>query len=98
MQAEQFHRFDVRALAPEIVESIWGVSDPDAVLAEVRCPTYLVAGQYHLGGAMDEEDVRRAAEAIPDCTPTVLESVGHGIHTDRPETYVSELRGFMAML
>jgi pimeloyl-ACP methyl ester carboxylesterase len=98
MQARQFHRFDIHALSSEIVETIWGVEDPDAVLMEVKCPAHLIAGQYDLGGAMDAEDVRRASAAIPDCTRTVLGTVGHGIHADRPGEYVNELRKFLTTL
>jgi pimeloyl-ACP methyl ester carboxylesterase len=102
MRAWELHHFDVRALgqalAPDVVESVWGVPDPDAVLMEVQCPAHLVAGQYDLGGAMDEEDVRRAVAAIPGCTHTVLEGVGHVIHADRPQEYVSELDKFLTRL
>ena len=98
MRAEQDHRFGIQAPALENVGTVWSVADPDEVLAEVRCPAHLVAGQYDLGGAMDAEDVRRAAAAIPDCTVTVLETAGHSIHSERPGEYVSELRGFLMAL
>ncbi len=94
MRARQLHQYDVRTLDPEVLDSIWGVPDPDAVLVQIQCPAHLVAGQYDLGGAMDEEDVRRAVVAIPGCTRTVLEGVGHVIHADRPQEYLSELRRF----
>jgi pimeloyl-ACP methyl ester carboxylesterase len=92
-RARQLHQFDYRTLAPEILESMWTVSDPDVVLVQVQCHAHLVAGKYDLGGAMADGDVPRAVAAIPGCTHTVLE-VGHTIHKDEPGQYLSELKQF----
>jgi pimeloyl-ACP methyl ester carboxylesterase len=93
-RARQLHQFDYRTLAPEVLDSIWSLPDPDVVLAQIQCPTHLVAGHYDLGGAMAVGDVPRAVAATPGCTHTVVEGVGHTIHAEKPGEYLSELRRF----
>jgi pimeloyl-ACP methyl ester carboxylesterase len=95
-RVQQLDRMDPSVLEPILDTSFW--DDPDAVLAEIRCPAHLLAGQYDLGGAMEEDDVVRTVSKIPHCTHTIFSDVGHSIHKEKPQEYVEELRAFLETL
>jgi pimeloyl-ACP methyl ester carboxylesterase len=97
-RALELSRLDVNVLAPTIEGTLWSVPDPDPVLNGIACPVHIVAGLYELGGALDEADLQRAVANIPGCTHTLIDTVGHMIHTDQPRMYVRELMGFLERL
>lgn len=97
-RALELSRLDVNVLAPTIDGTLWSVPDPDPVLNGIACPVHIVAGLYELGGALDEADLQRAVANIPGCTQTVIDTVGHMVHTDQPRVYVRELMAFLERL
>ncbi len=74
--------------------SVFDGFSPDNVLAQIRCPVHLLAGQAELGGAMTDADVDRLVHTVPDYTVTHLHDVGHGIHGEQPRAYLHELKQF----
>jgi pimeloyl-ACP methyl ester carboxylesterase len=97
-RAEQLHQLDPRVLDAVIEGQLFEGFNPDEALPKISCPTYLLAGQYNLGGAMDAADVQRVVSRIPNCTYAVLEGVGHDIHHEWPREYMRELTLFLANL
>ena len=95
-QAAELHQFAPDALDPAMDGSILDRFDTDEAPRLIRCPVHLVAGQHDLGGAMTEQDVRDLVAQIPNCTSTVLEGVGHGIHIHRPRVFIDELQAFVS--
>jgi pimeloyl-ACP methyl ester carboxylesterase len=96
MRAVELHRLDPAILDPAIDGILLGPYAPDDLVAQVRCPTHLLAAQYELSMVMDAQDVARFVADAPHCTFTVLEGVGHGIHAEQPEVYVAALREFIS--
>lgn len=68
-----------------------GRHKPDDLLAQIRCPVHLLAGQSDYGGALEARDVQRAIATLSHCIHTVFEGVGHMIHQERPEAYLQAL-------
>jgi pimeloyl-ACP methyl ester carboxylesterase len=95
-RAIELQRMDPLILDPAIDGVLLGAHETDDLLAQVRCPIHLLAGQAELGGAMAAQDVQRFVAHAPACTYAVLEGTGHGIHEERPAEYVRALQQFMA--
>lgn len=95
-RAIELHRLDPTMLAPLIAGTVYGPDEPDDLLAQVRCPAHLLAGQLAYGGALDGAEVDRAVGRLGHATHTVLEATGHLIHEERPVEYVEILMQFMA--
>ena len=69
--------------------------DADRDLAEIVCPTHLLAGSEALGGAMTATDIRKVSGRIPSCSTTVWNDIGHLTHQTRGESYAAELLSFL---
>lgn len=95
LRAIELQRMDPAVLDPAIAGVILGGYEPDDLLAQIRCPTHLLAAQAALGGVMDAQDVARFAAHAPHAAVAVLEDVGHGIHQERPEEFVRSLQQFV---
>ncbi|MCB0112181.1 MAG: alpha/beta hydrolase [Caldilineaceae bacterium] len=95
-RAIQGHQMDPTTFDPFIEGVLLDGQDADDLLEKIRCPVHLMAGQMALGGALSPEDVQRAISKLSDCTYTVVEDVGHGIHQDRPEEYCQALQQFLS--
>ncbi len=93
-RATQLDHLDPRALDAAIDGSVFDGFNPHNVLAQIRCPVHLLAGQAELGGAMTDADVDRLVHTVPDYTVTHLHDVGHGIHGEQPRAYLHELKQF----
>lgn len=83
-------------MEPLIAGVLQGSDEPDDLLAHVRCPVRLLAGETEAGGAMDAQDVARAVAQLTRCEQTVFPGVGHMIHQERPDEYVGALVEFIA--
>jgi len=97
-RAVQLDGLDPHALDAAIDGSLFHGFEPDDLLAQIRCPVHLLAGQAELGGALTETDVDRLVHSVPDCTVMVLRDVGHGIHGEQPRVYMHELHQFWQRL
>jgi pimeloyl-ACP methyl ester carboxylesterase len=96
LRAAELHRLDPETLDPAIAGVILGSHEPDALLAQISCPIYLLAGEAEFGGAMDAQDVQRFVANAPHAGHTVLQGAGHGIHEERPTEYLQALQQFVA--
>lgn len=94
-RALQLHQLDPATLHPLIAGILLGAHEPDELLAQVRCPVRLLAGEHTTGGALDAQDVERAVMKLAHCEHTVFPGVGHMIHQERPEAYVAALVHFI---
>lgn len=72
-----------------------GIAHED-MLQKIKCKTIFMKAKTEknddgiLMAALDEEDVKRVSELVPDCT-VVRFDCGHGIHTDKPKEFVQTL-------
>jgi len=78
--------------------SLFDGFDPESVLQQIQCPAHLLAGRAELGSALTDGDIDRLVGTVPDCTVTMVNDVGHGIHGEQPRVYLHELRQFWARL
>jgi pimeloyl-ACP methyl ester carboxylesterase len=95
-RAMQLDHLDPRALDAAIDGSVFDNFDPDSVLRQIHCPVHLLAGQAGLGSALTLADVDRLVHTVPNCTATMMNDVGHGIHNEQPRAYLHELQQFLA--
>ena len=74
-----------------------GISHEE-LLKKISCKTVFMKAKTEMNddgilmAALSEEDVRRVANLIPDCT-VVRFDCGHGIHTDKPKEFVQCIVG-----
>ena len=94
-RARQLHQLDPATLDPAIDGIVLGQHKPDELLAQVRCPIRLLAGERNSGGALDAQDVQRAVSILKQCDYTVFAGTGHMIHQERSEEYVQMLGQFV---
>jgi pimeloyl-ACP methyl ester carboxylesterase len=62
-------------------------------IAALRTPTLIVRGAE--SRVLDEEHMRRFAEAIPHARRITIEGAGHNVPGDQPKALVEALRGFL---
>ena len=98
LKATELHRMDPTVMDVALAGDFLGSYDPDVLLAQLRCPAQLLAGEVPYGGAMSAEDVQRFLTQVPHAVHTVFEGVGHMIHDERPEEYAHALREFLTAL
>lgn len=95
-RAIQLHQVDPATLTPTLNGTLLGESEPDALLAQIRCPVHVLAAESARGGAMDVADMTRTVAQIPHATYAIVKGAGHDIHLDQPEAFLREVKGFMA--
>jgi pimeloyl-ACP methyl ester carboxylesterase len=69
--------------------------DQDTCLRQITAPTLLVQGEPSLGGALSDEDARRAVGLLTRGTYVKLPHVGHGIHTADPAGFSRLVHDFL---
>jgi pimeloyl-ACP methyl ester carboxylesterase len=62
-------------------------------IAALRTPTLIVRGAE--SRVLDEEHMRRFAEAIPHARRVIIEGAGHNVQSDQPKALVEALRSFL---
>ena len=70
--------------------------DQDAALGTIAAPTLLLQGEPSLGGALADEDARRAASLLRNGMHIRLHDAGHGIHSDDPARFCRIVHDFLA--
>jgi pimeloyl-ACP methyl ester carboxylesterase len=96
--ATNLHLVDPRILGDTLEGELFDAPGPDAVLDMIRCPAHVLIGQWSLGAALDDADLRRMLARLPQATYRVFEDVGHLIHVERQGEYLAELRQFVAQV
>jgi pimeloyl-ACP methyl ester carboxylesterase len=96
LKATELHRMDPTVLDVALDGVFLGPYEPDALLAQIRAPLHLMAGQLELGGAMSAQDVERFAAAAPRATHEVVAGAGHMIHDEQRELFMRALQQFVA--
>jgi len=94
LKATELHRMDPSVMDVALAGGFLGSYEPDALLAQLRCPVHLLAGEVPYGGAMSADDVQRFVAHVPHAAHTVFEGAGHMIHDDRPQEYLDNLKQF----
>ncbi|HEY8597073.1 MAG TPA: alpha/beta hydrolase [Thermomicrobiales bacterium] len=72
--------------------------DQDDCLRRIGAPTLLLQGEPSLGGALADEDARRAVGLLVGGTYVKLPHVGHGIHTADPAGFCRIVHDFLETL
>ena len=93
--AQELHLSDPRVLDPVLEGTLFEDFDPDQDLPKIACPTYLIAGNFELGGALRRQDIERVTSLIPDCSYVVWDNIGHDIHTLKPREYYDEVLSYI---
>lgn len=81
------HREDRVAMVAATLESL------RMRIATLYTPTLIVRGAE--SRILDEEDMRRFAEAIPDARRITIEGAGHNVQGNQPKALVEALRDFL---
>lgn len=72
--------------------------DQDDCLRRIAAPTLLLQGEPSLGGALADEDARRAVGLVRLGTQVKLAHVGHGIHAADPAAFCRIVHDFLESL
>lgn len=94
-QAIQLMQVDPAVLEPLLSNGLLGNEDPDTLLAQIHCPTHLIAAESGSGGVMTLEDVQRVVAQVPQAAHTIVTGTGHDIHLDRPQAFFRAVVSFL---
>ena len=94
-RAIQLMHVDPAVLDPLLSDGLLGNQDPDALLAQIDCPTHLIAAESGGGGVMTLEDVQRVVAQVPQVAHTIVTGTGHDIHLDRPQAFFRAVVSFL---
>jgi len=72
--------------------------DTARLFPRLKCPVLLLRGNPELGGAILDEEVKRAVELIPSLTYVYLESNGHALFPAGAEPVLSTVSTFLESL
>ena len=64
-------------------------------LPRVSCPNLVIRGNPVRGGVVAHDDRPRLRRLLNDMTLVEWDDVGHGIHGEQPERFISEVRKFL---
>ena len=83
-----------------LLELLQGVTayKPADYFPRVSCPSMVILGNPELGAVVDVEDRPRLRSLLPQARVIEWDDVGHGIHAEQPERFVSEVKGFLSEL
>ena len=94
-RAMQLLHVDRAVLEPLLNSRLLGNQDPDVLLAQIYCPTHLIAAESGRGGVMTLEDVQRVVAQVPQAAHTIVTGTGHDIHLDRPQAFFRAVVSFL---
>lgn len=78
--------------APRAVEEPWA-----NVLPRITCPVLLITGDAGLGAIITPEVAEQARQLNSKVAVACLAGAGHNIRRERSDTFVTALRGFLAL-
>ena len=96
--AECLAQLDPEVLTPVIAGRWLDGYDAANIYARIRCPVLLLQGNPQTGGALTDDDARRALRSIADCRHVSFPRAGHQIHRDHPGAMWQAVREFAAAL
>ena len=70
--------------------------DSRTVFPKINCPTLVILGDPVLGGVVDLSSRDLLASLLPKSKILQWTGVGHGIHSDMPEKFLSEIKSFLS--
>jgi pimeloyl-ACP methyl ester carboxylesterase len=100
MGAERI-RFSLDSMAmmkPKALEDALAKSlewDTDQVLDRLQCPLMMITGSPDLGGVISAEESARVTDIVSDSRVLPLDDVGHLIHDERPDVWLSSLNDWI---
>ena len=72
--------------------------DSRSVVPKISCPVLIVLGAPALGGVVELSSRDLLASLLPKSKILEWTEVGHGIHSDKPKKFLSEIRSFLASI
>ena len=72
--------------------------DSRSVFPKISCPVLVVLGDPTLGGVVELSSRDLLASLLPKSKILEWTGVGHGIHSDKLEKFLSEIRSFLASI
>ena len=69
--------------------------DPEVIFPKISCPALIYLGNPELGGVVDFEDRERLQALLGQVTVIERDSVGHSIHSEDFQFFVSSLEEFL---
>ena len=72
--------------------------DSRSVFPKISCPVLIVLGAPALGGVVELSSRDLLASLLPKSKILEWTEVGHGIHSDKPKKFLSEIRSFLASI
>lgn len=94
-RAMQLLHVDPAVLEPLLNGGLLGNQDPDVPLAQIHCPTHLIAAEPGSGGVLTVQDVQRVVAQMPQAAHTIVAGTGHDIHLDRPQAFFRAVISFL---
>ena len=62
----------------------------------MSCPNLVILGNPVHGGVVAHDDRPRLQRFLKDMTLLEWDDVGHGIHTEQPERFISEVQKYLS--
>ena len=72
--------------------------DSRSVFPKISCPVLIVLGDPALGGVVELSSRDLLASLLPKSKILEWTEVGHGIHSDKPKRFLSEIKSFLASI
>ena len=72
--------------------------DSRSVFPKISCPVLVVLGDPTLGGVVELSSRDILASLLPKSKILEWTGVGHGVHSDKPEKFLSEIKSFLASI
>jgi pimeloyl-ACP methyl ester carboxylesterase len=88
-------------MKPQALEDALGGSlkwDTDAVLARLDRPLTMVVGQPELGAVITAAEAARAAGIVAGCQVVSVPEVGHLVHDQKPDVWLTTVNDWVAAL
>lgn len=97
--AQNLHRLDLATVGPAMDGTLFDGFDPDTALQRIDCPMHIiVARDDPFGDAFRDDDLKKVKNLVSNLTYVLWRDTIHGIHYQRPDETVQEIRSFVRHL
>ena len=69
--------------------------DTDQILANLQCPMTMINGNIALGSVISTEEAARASDIVANSRVIQLDDVGHLVHDEQPDVWLSALNDWV---